>query len=639
MTLRTSLIKGLLPVWGAAATLRSIKPLTALTGWIRSALTVPLSWAFTRREGSPDVSDTTPDDVDDMNRALNRGSELIHRTPADAVASINTAFADMTTALTKAPAWLRVGELDIVGKLSIQRRFPPTWYLPAEPPPLAPPTKEYRQVASSLLRWYAKQAAKLGLLNRSPLELAAMDTDPHDTNAGWPLFSSQIDEFMAVISNLDFRGAKWPDEKGWIDSTTELAQNVGVPGSMFMMGVSRRARPTRKPLPIYNLSGDQPLITAESIACYTGPRVVYMASRILNIALSPIHIPVKMARLTNSGFSHTAEDRRVQITKFADYEASGKRIIESDFSAFDTTFTPEHRGVIYGAMEAAGFDRSVMRMLRNIDERGAFLTPLWGFPRGGEAEMVTGRFGLFSGIKETSNLGSIHAQIIVLKSMVRAKMTSLADIEGGNWPLFLNLGDDVLLAANDLLTPAAYEEAAAEEGIKAKLLDGRRMLMRHLEGGKEYAVGARVLQQTLGNEDSYRHLGHVVLGLAARLLIPLHPSIEGDVLDILRATVTGELADVIKTVGLKASDLLRHPSVGEFLTSNEGQSWLDDASAQLDVRPAISEMLEAAAVAGHVPNIHGLLTDRAQLLRIMLAPPTSLTRAALHEVGNRIVYA
>jgi len=635
---RTDIIKGLIPTWGAAATLRPLSATPALRGWERSSITVPLSWAFTRREGSPNVMDASPDDIDKMNKMLIRGSELIHATPQAALAAINTSTVSLTDALAKAPAWLRTGEMDIVNKLAGQRRFPPDWYLPAETPPLAPPTKDYRAVATALITWYAAQAESAKLLRAPPLQLAALDVDPHDTNSGWPLFSSQIDEFMTMIANLDFRGAPWPSEADWIAATQELALTLGVPGTMFMMGVSRRSGPTRKPIAMYNLAGTVPYVMGEATGCYCRPRVVYMAARILNIALSPIHIPTKHARLSNPGFSHTAADRALQIKQFAAYEADGLRVIESDFSAFDTTFTPEHRGVIYGAMEQAGFNRGVMRMLRSIDEVGAFITPTWGMPQGGEAELVTGRFGLFSGIKETSNLGSIHAQIIVLKSMVRAGMTTLQDIAAGRWPMFLNLGDDVLLAANKNLTPKMYEEAALEEGIVAKVLDGRRMLMRHIEGGREYAVGARVIQQTLANEDSYDHIGHVILGLASRLLVPLHPAVAPTVEDLLRTTITGELRDVIASTGLDPRALLRHPSVPEFLASNAGQSWLDDASAQLDIRPAVEEMLEAAAIAGGAPDVQSMLADRAQLLRILMAPPNSVSRAALLEVGERIVY-
>jgi len=636
-------IAGVVPTFGHAASVISARDqVDELSRWRHTGILAPLAWAFIRREGSPDVRYATRDDVSVLNVQLNRGTELVHRSAVDATQAINTAFEMLSSAMKSVPDWLAIGELDIVSKLSILRRHNPMWFLPSPPPPLIPPTSMYVKVAAALAEFYYSRYKKSALANLSPYELALLDTDPPDTNAGWPLFSSNIGDFLVLASATDFKGrasgSSWPKPQEWMTAIEQLGLTLGVQGDMFTMGVARRAGPTRKQIPLYDMSSGHPLIESLTAGCYTRSRIVYMAPRLLNIAISPLSMQVKTARLSHWGFAHDAASRIIQMSTFAEAHNQGKRIIESDFSGFDTTYTPEHRAVIYDSLERVGFHADSIALLRALDANGSFITPSWSGPQGGEGERVSGRLGLFSGIKETTNLGSFHAQVIALKAFIQAKALSLDDVAAGRLPPFLNLGDDVLIAAPPALTPQLYEHAAAEEGVKAKLLDGRRMLMKHISPEGEYSVAARIIQQTLANEDSYLHLGHVLLGLAARLSVLPHPSLVPVVKEILMTTITGEAAEPIRVSGCDPRVLMQHPSIPIFLASASGKSWLDSL-ANMETRPVVTELLRAAAALGADASLKDAVITRKTIINTLLHDPLPSASDALGVLGERLSYA
>jgi hypothetical protein len=234
-------------------------------------------------------------------------------------------------------------------------------------------------------------------------------------------------------------------------------------------------------------------------------------------------------------------------------------------------------------------------------------------------------------MKETSNLGSIHGQALVLKTLVRQGFANLNDIKKGNWPFFMNLGDDVLLAVPKTFSSDAYQADCAEEGIKVKVIPGRRMLMRHIADGRDYAVAARVIQQTLANEDSYLHTGHAVLALSARLQGGVHPALEKVVAELLSSCMTGELAGYVKAYGLDPQKLIKAPIVADFLRTGAGKGWLARLISS-DARPRVTAMIDAALSALPGADPQSVLEDRSQQLRLLFSH-ASPARAML-ALGN-----
>jgi hypothetical protein len=594
-----------------------------------TSVEVPLSWAFTARAGS-DLPTATQASRDKFNKELIKGYGQIYLAPADVLRAINNAHDEMKVALSSAPQWLKAGEMDIVEKLSVQRRFPPSWYLLSRPPQASKPTAEYRTAMAALCQAYGAQ-----LPTKDTMSWAVLDSDPPDTNSGWPMFSNQMEMFMATLLALKIKKDgrnDWPSPQAWYKASQDLAMGIGVPGDIFTVGVARRAGPTRKPIMVPGFIGEGSHLS--TTGCFTRSRVVYMVSRLFNMAISPLSQQVKHVRMRMFGFGHDSASRAKQISYVKEAEMQGMVVYESDFSGYDTSFSPEHRMVIYSELKRNGFQTDCLELMEMAETKWSVLSPSVDGPQAGLASVYTGRHGLLSGMKETSNLGSLHAQALVIKALVRQGLTTLDEVKRGNWPKFLNLSDDVLLIVPKSFKIAEYELSCEEEGQQTKCVEGRRMLMRHLAEGTEYSVATRILQQTLSNEDSYQYLGHAVLGLGARLSIPPHPSLMPVVKHILNTMVTGPLRDVIKSTGLDPARLVVHPSVAEFLKTAAGASWASEYLA-LDARPSITEVQKA--ITANAMHFERVLVDRADQLRVLFSAAKE-SHKAMALLGQQIVY-
>jgi len=356
-----------------------------------------------------------------------------------------------------------------------------------------------------------------------------------------------------------------------------------------------------------------------------------MVSRLFNIAISPLSQQVKFCRSKVTAFWHTAECRARQLEELKKREENEFTIYESDFSSYDQTFTPQHRSVIYSSLRKYGFARQCLDLMQLADQSWSIVTPSPDGPTLGHAAVYEGRTGLLSGMKETTNLDSLHAQAVVLKYLVRKGLTTLSDIKSGKWPMFLNLGDDVLMALPKGVDSSDYAACCAEEGLKAKMTKGHRMLMRHIYRGTDYAVACRVLQQTLGNEDSYQHVGHFLLGVAARMQGKVHPSLLNVTRDLLMELVTGEGKIALNETMCDPTLLLQRAEVQDFINSASGKSWLAK-ELSIDARPGANDLLNLLGN-GNVP-LPDLLQGRNEHLTLLFSQskPTQQYRTALGEL-------
>jgi hypothetical protein len=613
----------LIPTWGTGF---SPGPTTDLAHVTLTSMDVPNCWAFAAREGTYLPSQGGEAAV--FNQELIRGAQCVHQSPEAAVKAINQSYSAMKSKLEAAPEWLREGELDILEKLSLQRRHASSWFVLPAAPAVTPPTNEYLAALRALCAYYGTL-----LPNKTLRAWAEGDSDPPDTNSGWPIFSNQLKVFLSVLGAIKLAiGNGWPEADDWIKASKEMAVQIGVPGSLFTVAVARRAGPTRKPQPYDFMYGDKQAKTATGY--FTRTRLVYMVSRLFNFAISPLSQQVKFCRSQVYTFWHTAECRAKQLKDFKSMEESGFRIYESDFSSYDMTFTPQHRRAIYGALRENGFARQCLDLMEQADASWSIVTPSPEGPQLGHAAVYEGPTGLLSGMKETTNLDSLHAQAVVLKYMIRKGLTTPSDIAKGRWPAFLNLGDDVLMALPAKVDVSDYPQCCEEEGLKAKMTRGHRMLMRHVIGGKDYAVACRVLQQTLGNEDSYQHVGHFLLGVAARLQGEVHPELKAITNQLLMDLVTGEGKNALHETKCDPALLLQRKEVQDFINSASGKSWLA-RELSIDARPGANDLLLLLGIGGiQLPN---LLQGRNEHLSLLFNRNKDVQqyRTAL---GNLVTY-
>jgi hypothetical protein len=332
----------------------------------------------------------------------------------------------------------------------------------------------------------------------------------------------------------------------------------------------------------------------EAKGLFCRARKVYMAPFLLNMMLSPLSVAMKKGRLALPGSDHSLKGQNAYLPWFAK-EGQGWAVAESDISGYDTSITPEVRGVLWDALAKHGFNATSIDILRWLDDNSIILTAPWNRRMEGSMAVYAGRTGLLSGLKITAEVGSAISQAITMAALIEQGVTTLSAIQAQH-PQFLCLGDDILLLTQKPLNADKFSETFASIGLKAKYLEGRRFLMRHINSRGGFGVANRVIQQSMFNEDKYTHPGQIMLGLAARLDRPFLPEHQDGVhswLRLMTETRMGEVYASILNVPLSQAPaiLMARPEVHAFVKSTMGQQWLiklaDLATHSLSSRQAL----------------------------------------------------
>lgn len=631
--------KGIIPTFGDLATIEDLTP--EEKAWTIPApqdVEAPRSYAFTYRkaEAHPHVAIAHSDD---FNRVLIKGSNLIHSSPEaahKAWGSLNTALSDYAQSISD-PAE-REGELDIVSKFSIQRRFSPTWFVtdqrPGPPVNLSP---KFRKALSLVAGLFARKADELGLLKMNPLDLAMRRFDPLDTNAGWPLFSSDPADFVHVANAFASNtNGGWWTPSGFFTKVDQLNAELGlVPELSLATAVSRRAGPTQKTVHVHEAAGGFARISSATKGFYTRGRLVYMVSRLLNDAISPLSVQVKEARVAVLGLGHDNESRQLYLKKLANLKEQGYFITESDFSGYDTSIREEIRLAVYEELRKAGFHRASIDILAAFDTERGVITPSWYAPTPGVASVYFGKTGLKSGMVETTNIGSFVAVAAMLIALDDQNQFNInAAKPGDDLPFMLELGDDVLLPTKVKLDEAKFAKSCAELGLKAKYIVGDRFLMRHIKPPVDYPVTSRIIQQTYFNEESYDHPGQLVLGLASRVEGKLMPHQESFLKKHLLEYFSGSLADMPTWEDIRKPEVIsKRRDVLSFLRSAKGEAWLTSLQAKAAYIPAAAAMLSYMTRLGINTNTNFAIAHRMALYKVMLSKPNTASFKSIQTIG------
>lgn len=479
------------------------------------------------------------------------------------------------------------GEADIAGKLSIVRRRAPGFFIADH----NPHGLSKAQLPSLFVKLFDTYVTKLAPDFSKPwADTVRQDVNPLDTNHGAPFFDSEPGHRLAALQAMAF--GPNPTLASINKRLSALAAATGADPLWFQAAaVNRRMQPTAKPSRGQMVVGGM----IQQSAAYTGmwarTRLVYMMPFWVNLMVTPVSLPLKQARLLVPGFGHDAVGTKAYLPLTKQW----KYTYENDMSAFDTSITPVMRGLFWDALGRAGAYSTALDLLRQYDESTSVVSPSWEGVEG-EASIYSGPTGLLSGLKLTTEVGSAVSACATVYALVKVGVLSEADALAGRWPTFLMLGDDVLFGHSSKVDTTAFGDAIAEVGLKAKAVEGNRFLMKHTVDGKQYAVACRVLQQTVSNEDSYSHLGHVLVGLAGRLSAPLWPSHVIPVRDFLlqwldNASPSDPMLALSGEPGSWSGQLLRHPAAISFIASAPGQAWITDLAARADSSSVAADLV------------------------------------------------
>lgn len=516
------------------------------------------------------------------------------------------------------------GELDIIAKLSMQSGVQPQWHMYEYDHSQIRVSSEFikicHAVANHWMRMYRKSDAPS--LQWTEEQMMRSDIDKVDSVAGYPSFSPDPLIRLATFKSMALHGLPTVDD---LDKQSILwNKDLDIPDYKYPFALGRRFGPTRKPTIRYDLQEGYAYPSRKDVGIWPRVRKIYFSSAVLNKAQSAGYIQLRDAKYSVLGNYHDTASKSIYNKQLSELINKGWVLGESDFSGYDSTISLDMANHMISALIKAGFNERSLRVTQWIWSNAVTFTPSWcsygEVPDGREIAVYNGDPGLLSGTKDTNNLGSFGANVLAIKGLIQQGFMTMKQAESGDWPLFLDSSDDLLFCTPKPLDPDLYAASCMEEGIKVKYFVGRRFLQKHFYPPNEFAVCARVIQQTLFNEHKILNVGHAALALAARLSTGLTPDGDEFITNHLPSYITGPFSAVMGRITGPASQwskqLLQQPEVTHFLESAEGQHWLIDQWLEKDFNPSsqgIIDMLGLSAITDETKAnskvFHDLLID------------------------------
>lgn len=357
--------------------------------------------------------------------------------------------------------------------------------------------------------------------------------DPLDTNAGYPFFTSEVDSIGRPITKLRqlelFKGigkvrGKFEDLQKFVADRMRGEELAKFP---FLLAPIRRTSPGYKYAHDFERKTEG-LVTKMDVRGGASTRIAWMASYVLNLLLSPSQSYIKAVRMCIPGLFHDGDDKRREVKWIKDPRVW---TAEADYSNYDR-FLPLD-------ISAEAMKLTLQRLSQAptyVDWLKALHTKLpmvWpdyiGDSEHNGWAFYPGMIGLASGLKITSEEGSVVNAIVCIQSVLDSGLATEAQIVDNltsyvtgkdRRPWFMVASDDTLLladSANDLFRLGnSFLSTMKKAGLKGSLEFGDRFLMRHVRHGYDRPVPMRVWQNSLSNEEPPSSEIQMLAGLASR---------------------------------------------------------------------------------------------------------------------------
>lgn len=262
-------------------------------------------------------------------------------------------------------------------------------------------------------------------------------------------------------------------------------------------------------------------------------RVAWMVPYIYNVLLTPFQIELKAFRILLPGLYHDGTSRIAR----EQYKLRNKKAqftAEADYSNYDR-FIPTDmiRNIVEGMTDSMVNGNYWKEAAMYLHDDASIIWPDYNnyqMPVG--LLFKPGLLGLMSGVKVTSETGSLVNSVVNAQALANAKkwsttrlveyLTQYADgtARGSKYEFYYVQSDDTLLVDNSLSKlydrGESFLKAMRAAGLKGGLEPGDRFLMRHMANGRDLPVPARVFQNTLSNEAPVEARIIFLAGLAAR---------------------------------------------------------------------------------------------------------------------------
>jgi hypothetical protein len=434
------------------------------------------------------------------------------------------------------------GERDVNGKLIMQRGMRHGWYLNDF-------SAKRRKLPSA---WVANESDLIEFLvdnlkrfkgfstdellgDDEDLEFAEDLGEPMTTNSGYPYYETDKPGFAGTTKAKGILFMKDPFLKydptkiAILDHIRKWSFADPMYRHPFAVAANRRYGPSNKFLEVWNFENN--VLTHDHLTKgIPNVRQVYMACASYNIILSVVSRCTRTLRRCTTGMYHSTELRNNYMSKL-----KGKFVVESDFSQYDKSVSIELRQfferLALACLKQVYQDKDQYLALKSLRalEAAPYLPYVMPDPNDqigvGFGIIADGVWGLFSGIKVTSDIGTVISWCTTAFALSITTQTPLKTLlkqlqKGDDYVLLAN-GDDILVGFSPAkwrlygkkfynALPIIYDQF----GLKGKVLNGSRFLMRHLPD--DSPVWSRIWQQTFANEKKITSLPQFFIGLWSR---------------------------------------------------------------------------------------------------------------------------
>jgi hypothetical protein len=344
------------------------------------------------------------------------------------------------------------------------------------------------------------------------------------TNPGYPFFSAQLDadgnpvtriKTVELFRNLQ-RRAEWKWDKLLAD-VDERGGQFGMRGFPFCVAPIRRLQSGRKWQHQFTITPSG-LRTAFDEKGVNSQRVAHMVPYIYNVVTSPLSTLYKSVRMLLPGCYHDGPAKFKRMARLKEMDKVGNLFLaEADYSNFDRFMAVDLIESIVKAFTQLVPNESYWSpaMLYLHHDANLVWPDFSSVSEGGGWLFKPGKLGLLSGVKATSDTGTLVNSVVNLEALARLKgwdvdkcvsyLTQYIDSDvGSKMEYFYVQSDDTQLISTSGAELHSHGKefmnAVKAAGLKGSIELADRFLMRHLQKGADRPVPARVWQNTLSNE-------------------------------------------------------------------------------------------------------------------------------------------
>lgn len=366
------------------------------------------------------------------------------------------------------------------------------------------------------------------------------NADPLDTNPGYPFYTAQMDTNGNPVTRIKtvetFKNLVSAAKGDWnqlLATVDTRAGKYGMKGFPFCVAPLRRLQPGYKWQHQFTITPSG-LISAFDERGVNSQRVAHMVPYAYNIVTAPVATMYKTARMLLPGCYHDGKSKMLRTERLKEAAKHDKLFLaEADYSNFDRFMAVDLiREIVSWFTALTPNPKYWQEAMMFLHDSASLVWPdFTSLSEGGGWLFKPGQLGLLSGVKATSDTGTLVNSVVNGEALARTMgwdeyqlysyLTQYISAEVGSKEEYYYVqSDDTELIQRSPVVLAKhgseFKEAVKAAGLKGSIELADRFLMRHLQDGADRPVPARVWQNTLSNEAPPASEIIFLAGLAAR---------------------------------------------------------------------------------------------------------------------------